>query len=110
MDTIEQELAGLSPEQRLLVERWLRDEQAPAVEAPQANRIPRRPETDTYPLSFGQQRLWLVNQMEPGSPFYNIPSAMRLTGPLEVSVLPRCISEIVRRHEALRTTFAARDG
>ena len=110
MDTLEQELAGLSPEQRLLVERWLRQEQAPEVEEPQANRIPRRPATDTYPLSFGQQRLWLVNQMEPGSPFYNIPSAMRLTGPLDVSVLPRCVGEIVRRHESLRTTFAARDG
>nr|QEO74045.1 condensation domain-containing protein [uncultured bacterium] len=62
------------------------------------------------PLSFAQQRLWFLNQLEPHSAAYNIPAALRLTGALDSSALERSLSEIVRRHEALRTTFVARDG
>ncbi len=57
------------------------------------------------PLSFAQERLWFLDQMEPGSPLYNIPVALRLTGALDVSALERSLAEIVRRHAALRTTF-----
>ncbi|HDQ71832.1 MAG TPA: amino acid adenylation domain-containing protein, partial [Chloroflexi bacterium] len=64
----------------------------------------------TLPLSFAQQRMWFLNQLEPDSPFYNVPSALRLVGALDVSALEKALSEIVRRHEALRTTFAAVDG
>ncbi len=63
-----------------------------------------------FPASFAQQRLWFLDQFEPGSPFYNIPSAVRLTGHLDIGVLARCLNEIVRRHEALRTTFSTMDG
>ncbi|MHB0878138.1 MAG: amino acid adenylation domain-containing protein [Anaerolineae bacterium] len=62
------------------------------------------------PLSFGQQRLWFLDQLEPGSPFYNIPSAVRLRGPLDARLLQRALLEVVRRHEVLRTTFATVDG
>jgi amino acid adenylation domain-containing protein len=62
------------------------------------------------PLSFAQERLWFINQLEPGNPFYNIPVAMSLSGPLDVAVLRRCLSEIIARHEALRTTFISFDG
>jgi amino acid adenylation domain-containing protein/non-ribosomal peptide synthase protein (TIGR01720 family) len=62
------------------------------------------------PLSFAQQRLWLVDQIEPGSPLYNMPGALRIQGPLDGPVLARCLAEIVRRHEALRTVFAAPAG
>ncbi|MCP4549380.1 MAG: amino acid adenylation domain-containing protein [bacterium] len=61
-------------------------------------------------LSFAQQRLWFLDQLEPGNPFYNIPSAVRLTGPLDVVVLEQSLNEIVRRHEALRTTFVTLEG
>jgi hypothetical protein len=63
-----------------------------------------------YPVSFAQQRLWFLDQLEPGSDFYNIPTNIRLSGPLNVEALKRTLSEIVRRHESLRTTFLAVDG
>ncbi|HVG10073.1 MAG TPA: amino acid adenylation domain-containing protein, partial [Thermoanaerobaculia bacterium] len=62
------------------------------------------------PLSFAQQRLWFIDQLEPGSPLYNVPAALRVEGPLDGAVLARCLGEIVRRHEALRTAFAAPQG
>ncbi len=62
------------------------------------------------PLSFAQQRLWLVDRLEPGSAAYNMPSAMRLRGSLDVAALRRSLAELVRRHEALRTVFEERDG
>ncbi|AFE10580.1 Long-chain-fatty-acid--CoA ligase [Corallococcus coralloides DSM 2259] len=57
------------------------------------------------PLSFAQQRLWFLDRLEPGSPLYNVPAAVRLSGALDVGVLERCFAEILRRHEVLRTTF-----
>jgi amino acid adenylation domain-containing protein len=62
---------------------------------------------DPQPLSFAQQRLWFLHQMEPESPFYNLPFAVRMEGALEVDALRRALAEIVRRHEVLRTTFRA---
>ncbi|MDW8319679.1 MAG: condensation domain-containing protein, partial [Anaerolineae bacterium] len=62
------------------------------------------------PLSFSQQRLWFLDQLEPNSPLYNIPAAVRLTGRLDVDTLERSVNEIVRRHEVLRTTFLTVDG
>ena len=57
------------------------------------------------PLSFAQQRLWFLDQLEPGNPFYNIARALRLRGPLNLDALTAAINEIVRRHESLRTAF-----
>src|SRR5919205_4645051 len=62
------------------------------------------------PVSFAQQRLWLLEQLEPGTHAYNMPAAVRLTGELDVPTLERSFNEIVRRHEVLRTTFTERDG
>jgi amino acid adenylation domain-containing protein/non-ribosomal peptide synthase protein (TIGR01720 family) len=58
------------------------------------------------PLSFAQQRLWLIHQMQPWSAAYNVPFALRLRGALDVDALERAVAEIVRRHETLRTRFA----
>jgi amino acid adenylation domain-containing protein len=58
-----------------------------------------------FPLSFAQERLWVIDQLEPGNLAYNLPTALRLSGRLRPEVLGRVFAEIVRRHEALRTTF-----
>jgi aspartate racemase len=62
------------------------------------------------PMSFGQQRLWLLDQLEPNNSTYNITMAYRFTGRLHVSALEQSLNEIVQRHESLRTTFAIVDG
>ena len=62
------------------------------------------------PLSFAQQRLWFLDQLVPGNPFYNEYIGVRFSVPLNPGVLERSLNEIVRRHEALRTTFQSVDG
>ncbi|NOK22272.1 amino acid adenylation domain-containing protein, partial [Corallococcus carmarthensis] len=72
---------------------------------PSGPRLVRTSRDAPQALSFAQQRLWFMDQLEPGSPLYNMPVAMRLEGELNVDVLERALSEVTRRHEALRTTF-----
>ncbi|HET6850667.1 MAG TPA: amino acid adenylation domain-containing protein, partial [Pyrinomonadaceae bacterium] len=62
------------------------------------------------PLSYAQQRLWFLDQLEPDSPLYNIPVVVRLNGWLDTIALERGFSELVRRHESLRTCFVESDG
>ncbi|AKT37645.1 amino acid adenylation domain-containing protein [Chondromyces crocatus] len=66
--------------------------------------------TAGHPLSFAQQRMWVLDQLQPGSPWYNIPLAVRIDGPLDVAVLARCLHDLAHRHEPLRTTFATVEG
>jgi amino acid adenylation domain-containing protein len=63
-----------------------------------------------FPLSFAQQRLWFLHQLTPSNPFYNVPTAIHLSGTLSLTALERSFQEIVRRHTALRTTFVNRGG
>ncbi|NJN10675.1 MAG: amino acid adenylation domain-containing protein, partial [Richelia sp. RM1_1_1] len=65
---------------------------------------------EVYPLSFAQQRLWFLEQLERGNPAYNISLAVNLNGELNVLVLEQSLNEIIRRHEALRTTFDTVNG
>src|SRR6185436_10355259 len=72
--------------------------------------IARAPRDRPLVLSFAQQRLWFLDQLEPGSPVYNLPAAIELTGRLDVPALAAAFGEVVRRHEALRTTFSFVEG
>ncbi len=62
------------------------------------------------PLSFGQQRFWFLNEMEPGSPAYNIPVAVRLGGALDIKAVEKCFNTIILRHEVLRSNIRTMDG
>ena len=67
--------------------------------------IARRAPGDPCPLSFSQQRLWFLDQFSPADPTYNIPYAMTIRGPLDVSALQKSLDFLVGRHQILRTTF-----
>jgi amino acid adenylation domain-containing protein len=82
-------------------------QQEEGLQSPPIVRVPR---DLPLQLSFAQQRLWFIDQLQPNSSGYNNTSAMRLTGPLNVSVLERTLNEIIRRHEILRTSFRANGG
>ncbi|MEH2448292.1 MAG: amino acid adenylation domain-containing protein [Nostoc sp.] len=77
------------------------------LEAANIERISR---SQNLPLSFAQQRLWFLAQLEPNSPFYNIPAAVRLQGQLNQEALQQSFNEILRRHEGLRTNFHTIEG
>jgi len=81
---------------------WIEAERRQATTSP----IMIVPRDRPLPLSFTQERLWLVDRLYPGTPLYNVPTAFRLHGPLSVSALAAALTEIVRRHEALRTRYA----
>ena len=68
------------------------------------------PRDGELPLSFGQETFWFLDQLEPGSPVFNIDVAVRLTGPLDVKAVEQALNEVVQRHESLRTTFTAAEG
>lgn len=98
MTSIDDRLAGLSPEKRRLLLKRLADRRLAA-----AVPVIERSEATRAPLTFAQRRLWFLEQLAPGSPLYNNPSAIDGTGPLDASALERALGFVVRRHEALRT-------
>jgi amino acid adenylation domain-containing protein len=107
MNALNARIAALSPEKRALLERRIQSNKSDT----KPDRIPKREGGEEgLPLSFAQQRLWFMEQIEPGHFLYNLMLAVRLAGPLRASKLEESINEIVRRHEALRTTFKIVDG
>ncbi|HEX5887025.1 MAG TPA: amino acid adenylation domain-containing protein [Pyrinomonadaceae bacterium] len=94
--------AQLSATKRALLEKRLAG--GSRVEADERV-IPRSPRSGPIPLSFAQQRLWFLYQLEPGLVAYNVPAAVRLAGKLDIAILNWSLNEIVCRHESLRTTF-----
>ncbi|MGB7921714.1 MAG: amino acid adenylation domain-containing protein [Pyrinomonadaceae bacterium] len=63
-----------------------------------------------FPASYAQQRLWFLYHLQPNNPYYNVPAAIRLAGRLDLPAFTRALNEIIKRHEAWRTTFQAIDG
>jgi amino acid adenylation domain-containing protein len=71
-----------------------------------ATPIERQPRDRPLPLSFSQERLWVLDRLQPGNPAYNVAAAFRLVGSLDPSALAGALAEVVRRHEVLRSVFA----
>ncbi|HEU5381688.1 MAG TPA: condensation domain-containing protein, partial [Ktedonobacteraceae bacterium] len=63
------------------------------------------PRHERLPLSFAQQRLWFLDQLAPGSSFYNLPAGLHIEGPIDINILVKSLEELVQRHEVLRTLF-----
>jgi amino acid adenylation domain-containing protein len=81
--------------------------ESPASGRPPIAPSPLRQVTNRFPCSFAQQRLWLLQELDPESAAYNIPSALRLAGRVDIPAFARALFEVVRRHEVLRSTFEA---
>ena len=107
MGNLADRIAALSPAKRALLELGLGEN---GSEASARQIVPRRSAHDTTPLSFAQQRLWFLNQLEPESPAYNESNAVRLSGSLNCDAFKRALNQIVLRHEVLRTTLVTVDG
>jgi amino acid adenylation domain-containing protein len=112
MSDLLKRLDNLSLEKRELLLKKLRTQKLISTTGNGCQSLPIVPVSrdQPIPLSFSQQRLWFLNQFEPGNPAYNIPFAVRLSGALNVVMLEQSLNEVIRRHEALRTTFATVDG
>lgn len=95
-------LESLSPEKKkFLMERLKQN-------SPK-NIMKKRRESDLPVLSFAQQRLWFLDQLEPGSSTYNMPFLLKIEGDFDINVFEKSLNEIIQRHEILRTTFILMD-
>lgn len=103
---LEQRIAQLSPAKLALLEQKLKKnkpDQGPKSPAKDRQR------QKYVPLSFSQERLWFLEQMEPGSCLYNLPAILPLRGPINPSLVEESVRQIITRHSALRTRFVVRD-
>ncbi|MEL7038648.1 MAG: amino acid adenylation domain-containing protein [Cyanobacteria bacterium J06592_8] len=101
LDELTKRIASLSPEQRQLFEQKLKSKKHQSSSL----KIRKREKDDDLPLSYAQQRLWFIHQLEPETSAYNIPIAWQISGNLNIAILEQSFNEIIRRHESLRTTF-----
>lgn len=111
------EIWGLEVEMLSLFERptiralgqWLDEQRRSAMGPAALKRVERVAQAGRAPLSYAQERLWFLEQLDPGSPLYTVQLPIRLHGELKLEALERSLNEIVRRHEILRTRFALED-
>ena len=106
MDPLFERIARLSPDKLDLLSRRLKEKEP----ASKKRVISRRAGAGASPLSFAQQRIWFLDQLEPGLPVYNVPAAIRLMGRLDVAALEQCLGKLIERHESLRTKFVIVEG
>ncbi len=102
MGDISKRIANLSPKKRILLEKKLKEKK---IAQSSMKSIPRRENPCFAPLSYAQQRLWFLNQLEPDSPFYNIAQVFRVHGTINIDSLLKTLNTIINRHETFRTTF-----
>jgi amino acid adenylation domain-containing protein len=107
MSDIARQIAELDAEQRARFEHRLLGR---GVRTEEGQPIPRKDECGPGPLSFGQERLWFLDQLRPDCPLYHISQAVRIRGPLDPRVLHRALNTLVGRHDSLRTTIVTTDG
>ncbi|NJO27408.1 MAG: hypothetical protein HC874_07535 [Richelia sp. SL_2_1] len=107
MNDFERQIAALSPEQRMVFEKYLKQKRLNKERTQEISKIEikKRQDFSEIPLSFAQQRLWFFQQLNPNNSAYNIFSALRIEGNLSIELLGKVFTEIVGRHESLRTTF-----
>jgi amino acid adenylation domain-containing protein len=108
MSDFSQRISGLSPEKLKLLTQRLKQQKQKTSSGLQIRSLSR--ESNCFPLSFAQQRLWFLDQLQPGNTAYHISQALQLKGQLNVAALKQSFQTIVQRHEVLRTTFATVDG
>lgn len=104
-NSLKQRLAALSPEQRELFERRVREQQAKQGQLPRLSAIVHQPRPQLLPLSAAQLHLWFLHQLDPNNPAYNIPMAWRFVGELNIPALSMSLNGVIERHESLRTRF-----
>jgi amino acid adenylation domain-containing protein len=109
-DDLSRRTGDLSPEKLALLVLRMKKKRAAEGQTGKHAGVTRRVGNGPAPLSFSQQRLWLLDRLEPGSSAYNMPMPVRVRGRLDRAALEQALDEIVRRHESLRTTFAEQDG
>jgi amino acid adenylation domain-containing protein len=107
MSSLSERLEKLSPQQRDRLRKKLRSSNPDADEV---SSIPKRDQDGPYPLSPSQERLWLIEQIEPNNYGYNVSTAVRFEGDLDAATLRRALADVTRRHESLRTVFRSEDG
>ena len=107
MSELSQRLASLSPEQIALLLYRLKTNRN---NASSQRSIPQRMDRMSYPISFAQQRVWFLDQLNVGSAQYNMPAALRLRGELNKLALRQSLNEIIERHDALRAYFTTENG
>ena len=105
-----QRQAELSATKQALLAQRLRQLRQPAALPASSDRIGPRPSAQILPLSFAQQRLWFLQQLEPESPAYNEAVATRFSGPLNRSAFTLSVREFLRRHEIMRCRFPLVEG
>jgi amino acid adenylation domain-containing protein len=106
-DDLTDRIARLSPVKRALLDLTLKKNGSNFYSE---ERISGRTHDGSAPLSFAQQRLWFLDQLQRGSPLYNVPYSFQLIGRLNTAALIQSLNEVVHRHESLRTTFLVAEG
>lgn len=106
MADLKNRLKNLSPEQKALLEKMLREK---AIKKSEENKIQIRENVDEYPMSSAQERLWFLNQLNPDSSFYNMPAALKNNGNLNIIALEDSLKIIFNRHEVLKSVFIKTD-